>query len=99
LAVAVVAVPALADEDQRSEARIAVTLFAYKLGYFVLDVIEVTPGVGSGDPGGGYSTAERLARRTDADAFVLRGSVDIQQLRLTADMVRMRIRFDTDDLE
>jgi hypothetical protein len=94
MAVAVVAVPALAGEAERAEERVAVALLGYKLGYFVLDIIEVPPGVSGGDPDGGYARADALARRTDADAFIVRGSVDTDRLRRVADQVRMRIRFE-----
>jgi hypothetical protein len=43
-----------------------------------------------GDPT--YLVIEELATRTDADAFVVQGAVDLGFLREVADRIRMRIR-------
>jgi hypothetical protein len=70
------------------EARLQVALTTHALGYFLLDVFEVSPR----EPAG-YELAEQLARRTDADAFVVRGRVDRDLLSSMADRIRMRIRW------
>src|SRR4051812_31237404 len=76
------------DDEVRREARLRLALRAHELGHFLLDVVEVS-GAGS-DPG--YATAERLAARADADAFVIGGEVDLPRLRGAADRVRMTIK-------
>jgi hypothetical protein len=50
--------------------RFNLALDAYKLGYFLVDTIEVGP------DGAGYDELERFAVRTGAEAFVVRGPVD-----------------------
>jgi len=54
--------------------RFNVALDAYKLGYFLLDTIEVGP------DGAGYDELERFAVRTGAEAFVVRGPVERARL-------------------
>lgn len=73
--------------DHREE-RLQVALATHSLGYFLVDVFEVRPG----DPTG-YERAEELARRIDADAFVVRGTLDHAVLTAMADRIRMRIRY------
>lgn len=72
----------------RREERLQVALATHSFGYFLLDVVEVRPGETAG-----YERAEHLARRTDADAFVVRGCVDDDRLVSMADRIRMRIRY------
>lgn len=86
-AIGLVGVPADGPVDQREE-RLHVALTAHALGYSLLDVIEIRPGDRVG-----YEHAEELARRTDADAFVVRGTLDQAVLTALADRVRMRIRY------
>jgi hypothetical protein len=85
-AIGLVGVPADGPLDQCEE-RLQVALTAHALGYSLLDVIEIRPGDEAG-----YERAEELARRTDADAFVVRGALDHAVLAAMADRVRMRIR-------
>jgi hypothetical protein len=86
-AVGLVGLPADGTVDHREE-RLQVALTSHLLGYFLLDVFEVRSGEWSG-----YQRAEELARRTDADAFVVRGPLDHALLTAMADRIRMRIRY------
>jgi hypothetical protein len=86
-AIGLVGVPADGPLDQREE-RLQVALAAHALGYSLLDVIEIRPGDQAG-----YERAEELARRTDADAFVVRGALDHAVLTAMADRGRMLIRY------
>jgi hypothetical protein len=61
-----------AGRDRRS--RLAVTLHGYKLGYFVVDVVEVCDAASTeGAAASGYQMIEDLATQTHADAFVVQG--------------------------
>jgi hypothetical protein len=79
--------PGLSDAQRREE-RLDFALKANHLGYFLLDTVEVH---GSRDEHG-HGQAEDLAVRADADAFVVRGAVDLARLTRIADRVRMTIR-------
>jgi hypothetical protein len=87
-AVGVLGLPATAAEADRRQARLDLSLLAYKLGYFVLDVVDVSP---TSDHSA-YAWAEALAERTDADAFVILGALDLARPRPVAERVRMVIR-------
>jgi hypothetical protein len=87
-AIGVLRVEPGSDEQVRREARLVLALHAHAQGHFLLDVVEVS-GAGS-DPG--YATAEQLAARADAQAFVISGDVDLSRLRMVADRVRMTIK-------
>jgi len=72
------------DGGRRRRERLDLALDAYKLGYFLLDTVEVHDRAG-------YAVAEALAARTDADAFVVRGDVDLPRLERAAADLRMRV--------
>jgi hypothetical protein len=79
--------PGLSDAQRRDE-RLDFALKANHQGYFLLETVEVH---GPRDEHG-YAQAEDLAVRADADAFVVRGAVDLVRLTRIADRVRMTIR-------
>src|SRR3954466_6978071 len=87
-AVGVLALAPGVSEPDRWDARLEGALRAYKYGYFLLDVIEVEPR--PGDPT--YLVIDELATRTDADAFVVQGAVDLGFLREVADQIGRKIR-------
>jgi hypothetical protein len=88
LAVGVLHVAPGVGEAERRELRLDFALGANAQGYFLLETVEVDGG--RNDPG--YAHAEDLAVRADADAFVVRGAVDLRRLKVIADQVRMTIR-------
>ena len=88
MAIAVLGLPPTTADDARHAARLDLALLAYKLGYFVVDILEVSP---DADPAG-YRRIERLAEQIDADAFVCRGAVDRPRLDQVADRIHMVIR-------
>ena len=88
MAIAVLALVETVSEDVRRSARLDLALHAYKLGYFVVDVLEVT----SDTDAGGYGWVEALAEQTDADALVCSGPLDRGRLEAVADRSHMTIR-------
>lgn len=88
MAVAVRAVPPEEPDAVRRAVRLELALLAYEFGYFLLDVVEVT---GAGEDAA-YDWVEEIARRTDADAFIVDGPVDRARLKAVADADRMVIR-------
>lgn len=74
------------DAAQRSAARVKLTLDAYRLGYLLLDTVEITPA------GTGYLAAELLIARTGAGAVVVRGPVDRDWLHAVADRHGLDVR-------
>ena len=52
MAIAVLALVETVSEDVRRSARLDLALHAYKLGYFVVDLLEVTSGTDAGGTGG-----------------------------------------------
>jgi hypothetical protein len=88
LAVGVLHVPPGLSEVERRRQRLDFALSANAQGYFLLETVEVD----ARQPHPGYAHAEDLAVRADADAFVVRGAVDLPRLTRIADHVRMTIR-------
>jgi hypothetical protein len=88
LAVGVLRIVPGLSEAERRDLRLDFALGANAEGYFLLETVEV----GGGRDHPGYARAEDLAVRADADAFVVRGAVDLRRLARTADQVRMTIR-------
>jgi hypothetical protein len=88
LAIAVLGLEPDLDVDARRLARVDLALAAQAMGYFVLDIIEVVPGEGLS----GYAWVETLARRTDAEALIISGPVDLRALETIADENRMVLR-------
>ncbi|HET9657701.1 MAG TPA: hypothetical protein VFP72_20285 [Kineosporiaceae bacterium] len=78
-AVGVLAVGAGLSHPDRSAARLDLALDTYKLGYFLIDTIEIDT------HGTGYLAAELLVSRTTPDALVVRGPVDADWLHALAD--------------
>ncbi len=78
-AVGILAFAAPPDGAGRSTARLDVALDAYKLGYFLIDTIEIDA------YGTGYLAAELLVSRTTPDALVTRGRIDPDWLRALTD--------------
>jgi hypothetical protein len=72
LAVGVVLAPAGFTGRTRADARLALALGAYRLGYFLLDLIDV-PARESVDPADGWAPVWDLVLRTRADAVVVHG--------------------------
>jgi hypothetical protein len=93
-AVGVLGLPSGQSAGQRRQSRLELALCGYKLGYFVIDIVEVggPPPDGAADPSG-YRLVEALATQTDADAFVVRGPIDLPELQRVAQLVRAVIRF------
>ena len=78
-AVGLLALGGGASGPDRSAARLDLALDAYKLGYFLIDTIEID-GYGTG-----YLAAELLISRTTPDALVTRGRVAADWLHAQAD--------------
>lgn len=79
LAVGVLALVPAASGPDRTAARLDLALDTYKLGYFLIDTIEIDV------LGTGYLAVELLVSRTTPDALVTRGRVDTDWLRALAD--------------
>jgi hypothetical protein len=75
-----------ADGVNRAAARLDLALDAYKLGYFLVDTIEIDP------QGTGYLATELLVSRTTPDAPITAGPVDTDWLHALADRHRLAIR-------
>ena len=88
MAIAVLAMVETVSEDVRRSARLDLALHAYKLGYFVVDVLEVR----SDADADAYGWVEELAEQTDADALVCSGPLDRGRLEAVADRSHMTIR-------
>jgi hypothetical protein len=88
-AVGILAVWPEMSEMRRREERVRLALHAHRHGYFLVDTLEVTGNFGDKDT---YQFAEDLAIRTDAEAFVVLGEVDLAQLERIAGAVRMTMR-------
>ena len=85
-AVGVLALTDTADGAARAVARLDLALDAYKLGYFLVDTIEID------DRGTGYLATELLVSRATPAALVTRGPVDTDWLHTLADRHRLTIR-------
>jgi predicted nucleic acid-binding protein len=81
MAIGVLGLPITATESDRLEARLALSLLAYKLGYFMVDTIELPARSAARKHG----WVEALARRVGADAVVVGGSVDRSWLAALAE--------------
>jgi hypothetical protein len=77
--VGVLALAAVESGTDRTAARLDLALDAYKLGYFLIDTIEIDA------YGTGYLAAELLVSRTTPDALVTRGRLDTDWLHALAD--------------
>jgi hypothetical protein len=73
------------DRAGRATARLELALDAYKLGYFLVDTVEIDT------RGSGYLAAELLVSRTTPDALVTRGAVDDGWCHALADRHRLVI--------
>jgi hypothetical protein len=78
-AVGVLALAPTTNSPGRTNARLDLALDTYKLGYFLVDTIEIDA------HGTGYLAAELLVSRTTPDALVTRGPVDTDWLHALAD--------------
>ena len=78
-AVGVLALTTTTHGPNRTTARLDLALDTYKLGYFLIDTIEIDA------HGTGYLAAELLVSRTTPDALVTRGRVDPDWLHALAD--------------
>jgi hypothetical protein len=92
LAIGVLSLPNATTQEDRRLARLSLALDAYKLGYFIIDILDITPGTDTS----GYAWAKTLAQRTDADAFVCAGNICSEQLMPIANEIRMVIRDTTE---
>lgn len=88
LAVGVLGDPHLTDRARLREARLDLALLAHELGYFLLDIVDVTAGPGDE----AYEQVVWLAERTDAEAFVIHGEIDRARVEAVAERRRMVIR-------
>lgn len=88
LAIAVLGLEPATSDEARRLLRVDLALIAYGMGYFLLDIVEVTAGEGPA----GYAWIETLAQRTDAEALVISGMVDRALLETIADDNRMAVR-------
>jgi hypothetical protein len=75
-----------ADTTGRSVARLDLALDTYKLGYFLIDIIEIDL------QGTGYLAAELLLNRAEPAALITRGPIDAAWLHALADRHRLVIR-------
>ena len=78
-AVGVLALGANPSGPDRTAARLDLALDTYKLGYFLIDTIEID------DHGTGYLAAELLVSHATPEALVARGPVDADWLHAIAD--------------
>jgi hypothetical protein len=78
-AVGVLALGATPSGPDRTAARLDLALDTYKLGYFLIDTIEIDA------HGTGYLAAELLVSHATPDALVARGPVDNDWLHALAD--------------
>jgi hypothetical protein len=72
LAVGVLLLPDGVPEASRAERRFVLALDAYRIGYFLLDVVEVHAADGSAPRVSAWVAVERIVRRAGADALVVR---------------------------
>jgi len=91
LGIGVLAVGARTDQTVRGTERLAVTMAAYRAGYHIVDLFEIDLSDGGGTDEA-FTRIAVLARRTDAEAFFVRGPVDRALLEPIAAEVRMVIR-------
>lgn len=78
-AVGILALVPATNGPDRTAARLDLALDTYKLGYFLIDTVEIDA------LGTGYLAAELLVSRTTPDALVTRGRVDTDWLHALAD--------------
>jgi hypothetical protein len=88
MAIAVLSLPRATADDVRRAARLDLALHAYKLGYFVVDILDTGPGTSASL----YGWIETLALQTDADAFVCSGPIDRAQIDAIAERAHMVVR-------
>ncbi|HEY6795886.1 MAG TPA: hypothetical protein VI248_14495 [Kineosporiaceae bacterium] len=88
MAIAVLAIPPDAPQERRRPARLDAALLAYKLGYFLVDIVEVA----TGDDPSSYAWLEALAQQTEADAFICLGDVDPSRVGKLAAQLRAVVR-------
>lgn len=84
-AVGVLALTAPPNGAGRTVARLDLALDAYKLGYFLVDTVEIDA------RGTGYLATELLVSRAAPEALVTRGPVDTAWLHALADRHRLMI--------
>ncbi|MBI3686205.1 MAG: hypothetical protein HY241_02490 [Actinobacteria bacterium] len=91
--IGVLAVARRMDPTVRSEERVAVAVAAARIGYFLLDTVEVDVNGADGGPPVGAVVARlrALAVRTQAEAFFVRGPLDWALLEPMADELRIVI--------
>ena len=97
-AIAVLAVPHRMPEPDRREQRLLLTLRAYKLGLFVLDVFEVEPLDGA-RAGQTYAQLGAMARRTHPDALLAYGVIDLTPLDRIAEQIGTTVRHLDDETD
>jgi hypothetical protein len=86
-AVGVLGVGAEVAGPERSSARLGVALDTYKLGYFLIDTVEIDA------LGTGCLAVELLVSRTTPDALVVHGSVDSDWVQAVADRHPLQLHF------
>jgi hypothetical protein len=88
MAIAVLSLPRATADDARRAARLDLALHAYKLGYFVVDILDTAPDTSASL----YGWIETLALQTDADAFICSGPIDRAQIDEIAERAHMVVR-------
>jgi hypothetical protein len=88
LAIGVLGMPATIGVPDARVARVDLALHAYKLGYFLLDTLQVT----SAPDAATRRWLEALARQVEADAFICAGPVDQGWVTELADLLRIVVR-------